>query len=153
RCQQRDARTRVCLAGTLLAYILPSHRHGVGDAAMAGQRFLFCAVICFLAGFASTSVGQDSSTASPLSAAPSVIAIPPESQASSNFDPEAATNAYLAEISPAAKARSDAYFEGGYWLILWDFVYGVVIALLILNLRWSARMRNLAERITRRKPL
>src|SRR5262249_12730702 len=109
--------------------------------------------ICFLAGFASTSVGQDSSTASPLSAAPSVIAIPPESQASSNFDPEAATNAYLAEISPAAKARSDAYFEGGYWLILWDFVYGVVIALLILNLRWSARMRNLAERITRRKPL
>jgi STE24 endopeptidase len=28
-----------------------------------------------------------------------------------------------------------------------------VIALLLLNLRWSAAMRNLAERITRFKPL
>ena len=53
----------------------------------------------------------------------------------------------------SARARCDAYFEGGYWLILWDFLYGAVIALLLLNLRWSARMRDLAERITRFKPL
>ena len=53
----------------------------------------------------------------------------------------------------SARARSDAYFEGGYWLILWDFLYGAAIALLLLNLRWSARMRDLAERITRFKPL
>jgi len=84
---------------------------------------------------------------------PSVITVPPEAQASPNFNAEAATNAYLAEIPASAKARSDAYFEGGYWMILWDFVYGVIVALLLLNLRWSAGMRNLAERLTRFKPL
>ena len=84
---------------------------------------------------------------------PSVITVPPEAQASPNFNAEAATNAYMAEIPASAKARSDAYFEGGYWMILWDFVYGVIVALLLLNLRWSAGMRNLAERLTRFKPL
>jgi STE24 endopeptidase len=38
-------------------------------------------------------------------------------------------------------------------MMLWDFLYGVVVALLLLNLRWSAAMRNWAERVTRRKPL
>jgi STE24 endopeptidase len=76
------------------------------------------------------------------------IPIPAAARPSAHFDPEAATNAYLALIPPSAKSRSDAYFEGGYWLQLWDFVYGVSIALLLLNLRWSAAMRNLAERIT-----
>jgi STE24 endopeptidase len=65
----------------------------------------------------------------------------------------AATNAYLAQIPPDKTARSDAYFEGGYWMILWDFLYGVVVALLLLNLRWSARMRDLAESVTRFKPV
>jgi STE24 endopeptidase len=55
----------------------------------------------------------------------------------------------MAMIPPEATARSNAYFEGGYWLILWDFLYGSVVALLLLNLRWSAKMRDLAERITR----
>ena len=68
-----------------------------------------------------------------------------------DFSADAATEAYLAEIPAAARARSDAYFEGGYWLILWDFLYGVVVALMLLNLRWSAKMRGLAERVTRLK--
>ena len=84
---------------------------------------------------------------------PSVIQVPTEAQATANFDANAATNAYLAQIPASAKARSDAYFEGGYWLILWDFLSGVVIALLLLNLRWSARMRDWAERVTRFKPI
>ena len=66
---------------------------------------------------------------------------------------EAATNAYLAQIPSAAKARSDAYFEGGYWLILWDFLYGAVVALLLLNLDGRQAMRDLAERVTRFKPI
>jgi Zn-dependent protease with chaperone function len=52
-------------------------------------------------------------------------------------------------IPPEATARSNAYFEGGYWLLLWDFVYGAAISLLLLNLRWSARMRDLASRLSR----
>ncbi len=84
---------------------------------------------------------------------PSVIQVPPEAQPSAHFDATAATNAYLAQIPADKTARSDAYFEGGYWLILWDFLYGVVVALLLLNLRWSARMRDLAERVTRFRPV
>jgi STE24 endopeptidase len=89
----------------------------------------------------------------PLTEMPSVITVPPAAQPSDHFDPETATNAYLAEIPAEARARSDAYFEGGYWLILWDFLYGVVVALLLLNLRWSAKMRDVAERVTRFKPV
>ncbi len=84
---------------------------------------------------------------------PSVIVVPLEARAHAGFDPEVATNAYLAQIPESARARSDAYFEGGYWMILWDFLYGAIISLILLSLRWSAMMRDLAERITRRKPL
>src|SRR6202167_6643914 len=89
----------------------------------------------------------------PLTVMPSVIQVPPEAQPSPDFNAEAATNAYMAQIPADSKARSDAYFEGGYWMILWDFLYGAAVCLLLLNLRWSAGMRNLAERITRFKPL
>jgi STE24 endopeptidase len=89
----------------------------------------------------------------PLTAMPSVIQVPPEAQPSQNFNAETATNAYLAQIPADARARSDAYFEGGYWMILWDFLYGAIVLLLLLNLGWSAAMRNLAERITRFKPI
>jgi STE24 endopeptidase len=78
-----------------------------------------------------------------------ITQVPAAAQPSAHFDAEAATEAYMAMIPPAATARSNAYFEGGYWLILWDFLYASVVALLLLNLRWSARMRALAERITR----
>jgi len=84
---------------------------------------------------------------------PSVIQVPPEAQATPRFDAAAATSAYLAQIPADKTTRSDAYFEGGYWLILWDFLYGVAVALLLLNLRWSARLRDLAERVTRFKPV
>jgi STE24 endopeptidase len=110
---------------------------------------LFLFVICGTAMAQGVAIADNPS----LAASPSKITVPPEAQPSASFDAEAATNAYLAEIPLGAKARSDAYFEGGYWLILWDFLYGAVVLLLILNLRWSAAMRTLAERVTRFKPI
>jgi STE24 endopeptidase len=65
------------------------------------------------------------------------------------FDPVAATDAYMARLSPEKRARSDAYFEGGYWLTLWSFLYGLGVAGLLLGSRLSARMRDLAGRATR----
>jgi len=65
------------------------------------------------------------------------------------FDPAQATNKYLARISGAARARSDAYFEGGYWLQLVDLVYGLVVAGLLLGLKLSDRLRDWAEERTR----
>jgi STE24 endopeptidase len=65
------------------------------------------------------------------------------------FDPEAATEAYLARLSPEARAKSDAYFEGGYWLQLWNFLWGLGVAGLLLGTGLSARMRDTVERWTR----
>jgi STE24 endopeptidase len=86
-------------------------------------------------------------------AEPDITKVPAAAQASDHFDVDAATDAYMALMPASAQARSDAYFEGGYWLLLWDFLLGAGIALLLLNLGWSAAMRNLAERITRFKGL
>jgi STE24 endopeptidase len=88
--------------------------------------------------------------------APSVSPAPPAANSAAtppSFDVKAAVDAYLAKMPPAQRARSDAYFEGGYWLILWDFLMTVVVMWLLLRFRWSARMRNLAERLTRFRPL
>jgi STE24 endopeptidase len=104
--------------------------------------------VCFAASAQQAPAGSNAANEMP-----SVTTVPPAAQPSPNFNVDAATEAYLAQIPPSARARSDAYFEGGYWLILWDFLYGAAICLLLLNLRWSAAMRNLAERITRFKPL
>jgi STE24 endopeptidase len=69
------------------------------------------------------------------------------------FNVKAAVDAYLAKVPADKRARSDAYFEGGYWLILLDFVVLAVVMWLLLRWRISARMRDLAERMTRFKPL
>jgi STE24 endopeptidase len=93
--------------------------------------------------------GQGVATAAPQTP---TGAIAPAST-SEHFDPAAATNAYLAKVPPDKKAKSDAYFEGGYWLILWNFLLYSAVYLLLLVTGWSARMRDLAERITRFKPI
>ncbi len=75
------------------------------------------------------------------------------SGASGSIDVAAATRAYLDLLTPEQKAKSDAYFEGGYWLILWGFLWTSAIYLLLLHTGISARMRDGAERTTSFKPL
>ncbi|HWA89922.1 MAG TPA: M48 family metallopeptidase [Rhizomicrobium sp.] len=75
--------------------------------------------------------------------------LPPAPTATPSFDPEKATNAYLARVSGEARAKSDSYFEGGYWLILWDALYAIAVSAILLFPRLSARMRNIAQGITR----
>lgn len=86
-------------------------------------------------------------------AGPSVAV--PANQTSSGpaFEVRAAVDAYLAKMPAAQRARSDAYFEGGYWLQMWDFLLTVFVMWLLLRFGWSARMRNLAEHLTRFRPL
>lgn len=64
-------------------------------------------------------------------------------------DPAAATQAWLATIPAEKRAKSDAYFEGGYWLILWNFLLAAAISLLLLWSGISARLRDFAEGTTR----
>ncbi len=77
----------------------------------------------------------------------------PASQVAAPFDVKAAVDAYLAKVPAAQIARSNAYFQGGYWLILWDSLATVASMWLLLRMRWSARMRDFAERLSRRSPL
>jgi STE24 endopeptidase len=69
------------------------------------------------------------------------------------FDVAQATRAYLSSLTPEEKERSDSYFEGGYWLQLWAVLVAVAVAWILLASRLSLRMRNLAERVSRRKPI
>jgi STE24 endopeptidase len=84
-------------------------------------------------------------SAAPLAADP---APPAAADGGAHFDADAATAAYLAQLSPAARARSDAYFEGGYWLTLWDFLVALAVAWLFLGTGLSAGIRDKVERIT-----
>ncbi|HET7617662.1 MAG TPA: M48 family metallopeptidase [Vicinamibacterales bacterium] len=80
-------------------------------------------------------------------------AVPPPVPAAAQgpqIDPETATQAYLATMPPDRRARSDAYFEGGYWLQLWGFLISVAIFVALLHSGLSARLRDVAARLSRR---
>jgi STE24 endopeptidase len=64
-------------------------------------------------------------------------------------DAEAATQAYLDRLPADVVARSNAYFEGGYWLQLWNFLLGLVVSWLLLRRRISARVRDACQRLGR----
>ena len=72
----------------------------------------------------------------------------PAGTGATHFDAEKATAAYMATLSTKAKERSDRYFEGGYWLILWDFLVGLGVAAVLLFTPLSQRMRDFGERLT-----
>src|SRR4051812_37302931 len=61
------------------------------------------------------------------------------------FDPAAATAAYLAQLPPEAHAKAQAYTQGGHWLLLWGAVVGVAVAWLILRSGVLVRVRSSVE--------
>ncbi|WP_246450097.1 M48 family metallopeptidase [Qipengyuania soli] len=71
--------------------------------------------------------------------------------ASGSFDVEAATRAYLDTLQGPARAQSDAYFEGGYWLILWGTLVGILADWLLLRFRLAAKFRDIGERLSNRR--
>ena len=66
--------------------------------------------------------------------------------ANPGFDVEAATRAYLDTLQGPARAQSDAYFTGGYWLILWGTLVGVLSDWLLLRFRIASGIRAWLER-------
>jgi STE24 endopeptidase len=63
---------------------------------------------------------------------------------------DAATQAYMDRLSPAVVTRANSYFEGGYWLQVWNFLLGLAISVVLLRGRRSARLRDWAQRLGRR---
>ena len=81
---------------------------------------------------------------------PPGLQIPDAARPGPTFDVEHATEAYLNLLSPEQRALSNAYFEGGYWLQLWGFLYGLGVAVLLLWGGISRRMRDIARRVSAR---
>jgi STE24 endopeptidase len=106
-----------------------------------------CALF-YLAGVSAAAPAKPSKPdASPAISAPA--ATPAASPATKHFDADEATQAWLNTMSPEARAKSDAYFEGGYWLILWDLVVGLVLAWLLLGTGLSRRLRDFNEKLVK----
>ena len=78
---------------------------------------------------------------------------PPAIQQSTPVDPAAATKAWLDSVPQDKREKSDAYFEGGYWLLLWNYLLAAGICILLLFSRISVRLRDFSERLTKSKPL
>ena len=63
-----------------------------------------------------------------------------------NFDPVAETEKLLNTMPAEARAKSDAYFEGGYILQVWNVVLALLVSWIFLHFRIAVRLRDLAER-------
>ena len=82
---------------------------------------------------------------------PPGLQIPTEAQTGPGFDVDKATQAYLDLLSPEQRRLSDQYFEGGYWLQLWDLLWTVAACVLLLVTGMSGWMSQLSQRLSRRK--
>ncbi len=108
------------------------------------HRSVLLLVIFFVFAGPDSSHGQETSTPPPSPAVSETVEL---------TDPAAATQAWLATVPREKREKSDSYFEGGYWLILWNFLLGAAISIFLLASRISARLRDFAERRTRFKSL
>ena len=81
---------------------------------------------------------------------PPGLQVPAAAQPGPGFDVDRATDAYLDLLSPEQRALSDRYFEGGYWLQLWDLLYMIAICALLQVTGVSRRVSDWTTRISRR---
>ena len=81
---------------------------------------------------------------------PPGLIVPDAAKPGPGFDVDKATQSYIGLLSPDQRAKSDAYFEGGYWLQLWGFLYGLLVCVLFIATRLSQKLRDIAMRISHR---
>ena len=74
-------------------------------------------------------------------------------QQATPFDAAAATQAWLDSVPLEKRETSDAYFEGGYWLLLWNYLAAAAISILLLSSKISARLRDFSEGLAKSKTL
>src|SRR6266496_2541589 len=109
------------------------------DRRMTNRLISWLLAICL---FFAVSTAASAQTATPT---PAEVA----AQNVKRIDPADATQAWLATVPQEKRQKSDAYFEGGYWLILWNFLLAAGISIFLLASRISARLRDFAERTCR----
>jgi STE24 endopeptidase len=72
------------------------------------------------------------------------LTLPPDAEWGPYFDVGRATDAYVATVPAAEREKSDAYFEGGYWIAAWGTLIVVLVMWLMLRIRFAARLRDWA---------
>ena len=70
--------------------------------------------------------------------------VPPAAEWRPGFDPVQATDAWIATVPSADRAKSDAYFEGGYWIDFGGALIAVLVAWLLLASRASSWWRDVS---------
>src|ERR1700730_7563911 len=105
---------------------------------MIDRPILLALAVCLVS---STTLHAQEASPSPLTRSTSELSSKP-------FDPAEATRAWLATVPADKRAKSDAYFEGGYWLLLWNFLVGAAISIFLLASTFSAQLRDFTERLT-----
>jgi len=103
---------------------------------------IVCLVVWFVPVHAESPIARD---------LPPGLQIPAAARPAPDVDVDRATEGYLNLLTPEQRQLSDAYFEGGYWLRLWQLLYGFGVAAVLLLSGLSRRMRDIARRMTRFK--
>jgi STE24 endopeptidase len=112
------------------------------------KRWIVCAAVAFAL---ASPAGAQSAAAAQAPAKAAAFQITPVDdawRAALPRDPQAATQAYLDRLPADVRQRSNAYYEGGYWLQLWNLLLGLGIAALMLAGRRAARVRDACARFT-----
>lgn len=115
------------------------------------RRLLFLILAFAALAVAVPAFAQDQMLGLPPRAAPTAhIQVQPLAivDATPKFDAGHATSAYLARVNGQARSRSDAYFEGGYWLLLVDLLWTLAISGALLWSGLSTAIRDWAAERT-----
>ncbi len=99
-------------------------------------RLLLIITIC--CGFSLVSAAQENTNMGSLA----VEVFAPE-----DFDSNVAAQAYFDSMSEEEREKSDAYFEGGYWIILWSLIYGIGVAWIFMSKGLSHRIKLIATKV------
>ena len=119
---------------------------------MKASKLILCLFQGFLAAVCSTLLAGGAPAAEALLRdLPPGLQIPAAARPGPDFDVERATQAYLDLLSPPQRASSDQYFEGGYWVQVWELLWSVAACALLLISGASRRMSQISQRVSRAK--
>lgn len=112
------------------------------------MRRFFKAFICLL--LITGAVSAQDAAESGARELPAGLIVPEAAKPGPEFDVDKATAAYINLLTDDQRRTSDAYFEGGYWLELWGFLYGLLVCLVFITTGLSQKLRDTAKRISHR---
>lgn len=113
-------------------------------------RVVFASLFLLFCFSTSAIAANETSTAAVKGELPPGLIIPDAARPGPAFNVDKATEAYVNLLNDEQRAKSDAYFENGYYLDVVDTLIVVLIAAFLLFSGISRRMREMAKRVSHR---